>query len=642
MASIPLLCNICPKQPDFSDISHLLTHVGSKGHLSHYFKTQVRSRQDPTVRQQLDTYDKWYVKHQIEKLLSQRMALKESKDIKAKPKVVAKRTPTGVASSTSKKSTKAAFTSRKATLELKAETVIDPQLSQLPFLPEHIPLEKEIFAVRDQPPYDLASKHRAYVPPMQRHLSLSPAPHDVREAPAQPEALGVENINRENNVDDDDDDGDSIQSRIETSYPDPTMLSSHSPILLSDSSPRHITKDPCSLQLGKGSDESMCAARQAYPIQSPKLKGIQYPGMDMFDSASLEAQRKRNQKKTTSIIEQMEQSSASVEPLERIYWPEGGLKKQRIITGMVESSPIKDDSPVTKRRRSAGGRVVLGSLSTNKPRDSKRPKARKQPNRIANSCDADLGDLSKRALAMLEFPSIEQGETNTMFETLEGADVPWRHHAEDRGHTFSHEFVIFNDDLEEYSTQPHDYEPMASEYPAVSSAYSSSKFINPSSSSSHDLGITFSPDQSFSSHLVPYAESMSRTKDPKDRHRPPVTSCSISMASKENIEPILDPRGQIENQETRIPPKRSTQRYFSTHGSRSPEYFDFLPPHMDFGGLTESRLYGSCPNPLNASFHLQPSQIQRYQNSDVHAATTTATKPQRRRHAPDSWRIHTR
>ncbi|KAK4691645.1 hypothetical protein P7C71_g5397, partial [Lecanoromycetidae sp. Uapishka_2] len=80
MASIPLLCNVCPKEPEFSDISHLLTHVASKGHLSQCHKAQIRGRQDATIREKLATYDRWYEDYQIEKLLSERMIAKESKD----------------------------------------------------------------------------------------------------------------------------------------------------------------------------------------------------------------------------------------------------------------------------------------------------------------------------------------------------------------------------------------------------------------------------------------------------------------------------------------------------------------------------------------------------------------------------------
>lgn len=80
MASIPLLCSVCPKEPEFSDISHLLTHVASKGHLHQYHKAQIRGRQDATIRGTLATYDRWYERHKIEKLLSERMIAKETKD----------------------------------------------------------------------------------------------------------------------------------------------------------------------------------------------------------------------------------------------------------------------------------------------------------------------------------------------------------------------------------------------------------------------------------------------------------------------------------------------------------------------------------------------------------------------------------
>ena len=60
MTAIPLSCYICPQEPDFSDLSHLLTHVSSKGHLAHYLKAQLRGREEADVRQKLDTYDQWY------------------------------------------------------------------------------------------------------------------------------------------------------------------------------------------------------------------------------------------------------------------------------------------------------------------------------------------------------------------------------------------------------------------------------------------------------------------------------------------------------------------------------------------------------------------------------------------------------
>ena len=74
-----LVCSICPKKPSFSDTSHLLTHVGSKGHLSHLHKLQVRSHQEIESGVQLATYNQWYQHHGLARLLSERMVMKEIK-----------------------------------------------------------------------------------------------------------------------------------------------------------------------------------------------------------------------------------------------------------------------------------------------------------------------------------------------------------------------------------------------------------------------------------------------------------------------------------------------------------------------------------------------------------------------------------
>src|SRR6202044_2304499 len=79
MAATLLNCNICPKQPTFSDTSHLLTHLGSKGHLSNLHRLQVRSYQEISASHQLTAYNQWYQQHDLGCLLSERMLQKELK-----------------------------------------------------------------------------------------------------------------------------------------------------------------------------------------------------------------------------------------------------------------------------------------------------------------------------------------------------------------------------------------------------------------------------------------------------------------------------------------------------------------------------------------------------------------------------------
>ena len=79
MASNMLHCSICPRRPNFSDTSHLLTHVGSRGHLAHFHKLQVRSHQEIAAGHQLAAYNLWYQQYGLGPLLSERMQQKESR-----------------------------------------------------------------------------------------------------------------------------------------------------------------------------------------------------------------------------------------------------------------------------------------------------------------------------------------------------------------------------------------------------------------------------------------------------------------------------------------------------------------------------------------------------------------------------------
>jgi hypothetical protein len=76
---IPLLCDLCPKKPRFSDVSHLLTHISSKSHLSNRFKLQIRSQAEPEARRLLADFDSWYTSHGLEDLLTERLTAKEQK-----------------------------------------------------------------------------------------------------------------------------------------------------------------------------------------------------------------------------------------------------------------------------------------------------------------------------------------------------------------------------------------------------------------------------------------------------------------------------------------------------------------------------------------------------------------------------------
>lgn len=70
--SIPLVCIICPKNTKFSDVSHLLTHISSKGHLSNMFKLDIAKYTDEDARARLEQYQSWFDEHNIRELLQNR------------------------------------------------------------------------------------------------------------------------------------------------------------------------------------------------------------------------------------------------------------------------------------------------------------------------------------------------------------------------------------------------------------------------------------------------------------------------------------------------------------------------------------------------------------------------------------------
>lgn len=79
---IDLQCNLCPKQPVFSDVSHLLTHISSKSHLAHQFKLQIRAHSEPDCKETLEAFHFWYRQNGLDALLSERLAAKDGKKSK--------------------------------------------------------------------------------------------------------------------------------------------------------------------------------------------------------------------------------------------------------------------------------------------------------------------------------------------------------------------------------------------------------------------------------------------------------------------------------------------------------------------------------------------------------------------------------
>lgn len=76
--------------------------------------------------------------------------------------------------------------------------------------------------------------------------------------------------------------------------------------------------------------------------EKSKLKGIFWPGMSLFDSATEEQKRKRNQRKDAAVLRNMEQVAAGVEPTECVWSGDIDLQRTRDIyaTPSIYGSPV--------------------------------------------------------------------------------------------------------------------------------------------------------------------------------------------------------------------------------------------------------------------------------------------------------------
>ena len=350
MAVIPLRCYICPQEPNFSDLSHLLTHVSSKGHLAQYLKAQLRGRCEDDVRQKLDIYDKWYEQHQIEQLLSQRLSAKVSRHSIKSERKPSMKPPKGARNLKRRIKDIASPGSQRS--PVKAEPTIDPQLSHSQATPEYV-LDLLLHPIGLDP----GNHPQMYVPHMsdwQTHTYLGSPDASHIQSNACHEDYGADSTL--------DNDADSVtgkgylrtfaRSPTEIAYPEAPELKPSIPM----SQPLCDSKQPGRLQSFNAGALFQCEDKledldDLDPTRSPLLKGIKWPGMSLFDSAGADAQRLRNQKKDRSILDRMAQNSSIVEQMEHIYWPDGTLKKRRFITGNVESSPGSQPSPPPKRPR---------------------------------------------------------------------------------------------------------------------------------------------------------------------------------------------------------------------------------------------------------------------------------------------------
>jgi len=105
---------------------------------------------------------------------------------------------------------------------------------------------------------------------------------------------------------------------------------------------------------------------------SPLLKGTKWPGMGLFDAASRELQKKRNQKKDGSVLRRLEKLSEKVDPRETVHSAAGVVLKRRHMDDLENDSPVEGEftipPPTPRRRKSKQPRPIQQDKGTRKVR----------------------------------------------------------------------------------------------------------------------------------------------------------------------------------------------------------------------------------------------------------------------------------
>ncbi|RDW94015.1 uncharacterized protein DSM5745_01337 [Aspergillus mulundensis] len=472
MDATALLCNICPKHPKFSDVSHLLTHVASKAHLSHYFKLQVRSHQEPQAEALLEDYNQWYKANNLAKLLSDRMSSKDSRRRKSQGKYAVPDTVGPTDRDNGYQITPLPTDNPHNNLP----DYIDPRLSD-PFL---------------------SSRNNAGYP-----QAPTPSPHE------QTVGSVPDHWKREN-----EDDSSPSLTQATPCWPNPLRSeegqeakSLNGPFIYDP-----FVDDNDSLAYSNGSEVDKDRADEI-----SRLKGVLWPGMDIFDSATEQMKRKRNQKKDESILKMMERTSMGVEPTELVFSPTGVLRKQRVISGNVEdSSPLKGETPIPKKRATRPKRV-LAQLDPNAQREVDGKRAKKN---IRRDGDSFGGEVDQPHLYTPERATVQTfgrlGGQMSVGDNLEEFALALRDH-DFKQHS---KFTIFRDMSVPREPRPEDQHRFVQGETAASQPL----FLR------RDIAINADPHSPrHATHSSNLLEKGSRTS-----------------ADKENMEPMLNAFGRID------------------------------------------------------------------------------------------------
>ncbi len=86
-------------------------------------------------------------------------------------------------------------------------------------------------------------------------------------------------------------------------------------------------------------------------LHANRLKGVVWPGMDIFDSATPDQKRKRNQRKDDAAVDLLKLTSETISPIETVWGPDGDLRKMRDIYASASDDGSPPSTPPHRRMK---------------------------------------------------------------------------------------------------------------------------------------------------------------------------------------------------------------------------------------------------------------------------------------------------
>ncbi|KAI1190981.1 hypothetical protein F5B17DRAFT_427072 [Nemania serpens] len=289
---IPLVCFICPKNSQFSDLSHLLTHISSKGHLHNMFQLNLSRDIDEAADSSLTDFETWYKQNNISALLRARKTAREQRDNHQRQNQ-ALSVFGDDNTSTPRPSNRGGRSSRRGRAAVKASTMRRGQRTDAINEDDIIKFESDDDEIHDGHDY-----HSVAHLPYDWH-SGSPFMNNPGHYSNQP------NNQFQDYLEDDDDSSKYEPSELYSPFP-------------SEDTSETVEDDTGALI----------------------LKGVVYPGMAGFDSATEKDRRMRNQKKDPAVLLKLETNSQLVTRAEDVL--DTNLEYQR--TRDVYDEPSIDGS----------------------------------------------------------------------------------------------------------------------------------------------------------------------------------------------------------------------------------------------------------------------------------------------------------